>query len=132
MCWKHGGGRRSCEVARCSSMALGKTVLCGKHGGGRRCEVAGCGSIARGKTVLCGKHGGGLRCEVAGSDKIAQGKPGMCSGCKTKAKAKQQVSEEASKPRVTDEVKQHAVDEAAGKLTGDAARRGLRPTGHIT
>ena len=41
-------------------------------------------------------------------------------------------SDEASEPQVTDEVKQHAVNEAVGKLTGDAASRGLRPTGHIT
>ena len=43
----------------------------------------------------------------------------MCPGCKTKAKTKQQVSEDAPKPQVTDEVKQHAVDEAVRKVTGD-------------
>ena len=45
----------------------------------------------------------------------------MCPGCKIKAKAKQQASGGGSKPQVTDEVKQHAVNEAVGKLTGDAA-----------
>ena len=126
------------------SMARGKTVLCGKHGGvqrcevvgcehggGRRCKVAGCGSMARSKTALCGKRGGGRRCEVASCDKVAQGKSEMCCRCENKAKAKQQASKEASKPQVTVGRKQHASDEAVKKLTGDAARRGLRPKSKI-
>ena len=93
-------------------MAQGKAGLCSKHSGGRRCEVAGFGSMALGKAGLCGKNGGDRRCEVAGCNKQASGG--------------------GSKPQVTDEVKQHAVDEAVGKPTGDAARRGLRPTDHVT
>ena len=59
------------------------------------------------------------------------GDSGMCSGCKAKAKTKHQASDLASKPQVTHEVKQHAVDEADGKLTGDTARPGLRTMGHV-
>ena len=50
---------------------------------------------------------------------------------KNKAKAKQQASKEASKPQITDGQKQHALDEVVIKLTGDAARRGLRPKSKI-
>ena len=90
-----------------------------------RCKVAGCGSLARSTTDLCGKHGGGSRCGVASCDKLAQGKSGMCSLCKTSAKAKQQASEEASKPQVKNGREQHAVDEAVGKLTGDELSKTL-------
>ena len=69
---------------------------------------------------------------MAGCGSMAQGKSGMCGRHKSEAKAKHRTSDEASEPQVTDEVKQHAVNEAVGKLTGDAAGRGLRPTGLIT
>ena len=82
--------------------------------------------MTRGKAALFGRHGGGLRFEVAGCDKLALGKSGM-----TKAKAKQLAIDEASKPRVNDEVKKHVVNELFGKHTGDAARSGLRPIGHV-
>ena len=49
----------------------------------------------------------------------------MCSLCKTSAKAKQQASQEASKPQVKNGREQHAVDEAVGKLTGDELSKTL-------
>ena len=58
---------------------------------------------------------------MAGCGSMARGKSGMCSRHKSEAKAKHRTSDEASEPQVTDEVKQHAVNEAVGKLTGDAA-----------
>jgi hypothetical protein len=81
---------------------------------------------------MCGKHGGGPRCQEDGCTNLARNKTGKCKRHTSKTKAKHRASDEASEPQVTDEVKQHAVNEAVGKLTGDAASRGLRPTGHIT
>ena len=69
-----------------------------------------------------------MKWQVAGCDKMALGKSGVCSGCK--AKANHRASVELPEPQVIDAVKQHAVNEAAGELTGDAAGRG--PTGQIT
>ena len=131
MCGEHGGGAR-CQEAGCGSMALRRSRMCGEHGGGPRCEEAGCSKLALSKSAMCGEHGGGARCQEAGCSKLARNKTGKCKRHTSKTKAKHRASGEASEPQVTDEVKQHAVNEAVGKLTGDAASRGLRPTGHIT
>ena len=75
--------------------------------------------------AMCGKHGGGPWCQEDARQLSA----------KTHEQDRQnqrRTSVESPEPQVTDMVKQQAVNEAVGNLTGDAASRGLRLTGHIT
>ena len=118
-----------CDVESCLSKLRGTSGKCTKHGGGSRCEVADCNKLAREKSMRCGEHGGGSRCEVASCEKMVRGNSMRCQkhGGKSKTKANYRLE-----PRVIGTANPDAVNKAVDALTGDAASRGLRPTGHIT